>query len=42
MRCIVCNNESLNLNAKFCSKCGNKLVYENYFCKHRGKKLKKS
>lgn len=41
MRCIVCNNESLNLNAKFCSKCGNKLVSENYFCKHCGKKILK-
>lgn len=39
MRCAICNNESLSLNAKYCSKCGNKLLYKNYFCKNCGKKI---
>jgi hypothetical protein len=39
MKCTVCNNESLNLNAKYCSKCGNKLIYENYFCKGCGSQI---
>ena len=41
MKCIVCNNESLNLNAKFCTKCGNRLIYRDYFCKKCGKKILK-
>lgn len=39
MKCAICNNESLNLNAKYCSKCGNKLIYQNRFCNKCGKKI---
>lgn len=31
MKCTKCNYESLNLNAKFCKKCGSKLVREKHF-----------
>lgn len=39
MRCINCNYESLNLNAKYCSKCGQKFVYGKYFCSNCGNKI---
>ena len=39
MKCTKCNYESLNLNAKFCKKCGSKLVREKHFCSNCGNKI---
>lgn len=39
MKCKFCNYESLNLNAKFCSHCGNRMIYENCFCNNCGNKI---
>ena len=39
MKCTKCNYESLNLNAKFCKKCGSKLVREKNFCSNCGNKI---
>lgn len=39
MKCTICNYESLNLNAKFCKLCGNRLVYEKRFCGNCGNRL---
>ena len=39
MNCTKCNYESLNLNAKFCIKCGSKLIQEKHFCSNCGNKI---
>lgn len=39
MKCAICNYESLNLNAKFCSHCGNRMIYEKRFCSNCGNKI---
>lgn len=39
MKCTKCNYESLNLNAKFCIKCGSRLIQEKHFCSNCGNKI---